>query len=325
MTSPRVLCLGEILFDNLADQAGREMEAVESWTPYPGGAPANVACGLVKLGTAAGFIGCVGQDPAGEQLVQLLQQLQVDTTGVQRHSQAPTRVVYVTRSPLGERTFAGFGGPATTDFADTHLQATQLPESLFQAADYLVMGTLGLAYPETRQAMLRALDLAERHFVKILIDINWRPVFWPNPDLAFEVILPVLKRADFLKLSQDEAQWLFQTTDPGAIAYRMNETEGVLVTAGADGCAYCLGANEARVPAFPVPVVDTTGAGDAFVAGFLHQLVQRGIQGLQNPQVAHSVVRYASAVGAMTTLKPGAIAAQPTAAAVEVFLASAHP
>ncbi len=148
MTSSRVLCLGEILFDRLADQPGRELERVESWTPYPGGAPANVACGLVKLGTTAGFIGCVGRDKAGDDLVALLESTGVDTTGVQRHPTAPTRQVYVTRSQAGERHFAGFGDIATTEFADTRLAADRLPEALFAGADYLVMGTLELAIPK---------------------------------------------------------------------------------------------------------------------------------------------------------------------------------
>jgi fructokinase len=109
VTNPRVLCLGEILFDCLADQLGRSLEDVESWTPYPGGAPANVACALVKLGTSAGFVGCVGEDEPGNQLVQLLQDIGVDSTGIQRHPTAPTRQVYVVRSEKGDREFAGFG------------------------------------------------------------------------------------------------------------------------------------------------------------------------------------------------------------------------
>ena len=101
MSNPRVLCLGEILFDLLADQVGRSLEQVESWTAYPGGAPANVACALVKLGTTAGFIGCVGEDEPGDALVQLLQTVGVDTTGVQRHPTAPTRQVDVVRTESG--------------------------------------------------------------------------------------------------------------------------------------------------------------------------------------------------------------------------------
>ncbi|MBD2124700.1 PfkB family carbohydrate kinase [Trichocoleus sp. FACHB-262] len=320
MVHPRVLCLGEVLFDCLANQPGRSLEQVESWTPYPGGAPANVACALVKLGTTAGFVGCVGQDEPGANLVQLLQTVGVDTKGVQRHPTAPTRQVYVLRSETGDRIFSGFGDLDTAEFADTHLQADQLPVELFESADFLVLGTLELAYPESRAATERALQLAEQHYVKTLVDVNWRPMFWPDPEIAPAIIQDLLKRVDFLKLADEEAEWLFGTADPGAIAHRLGNTESVLVTAGAKGCAYYLGGHEGHLNAFDVESEDTTGAGDSFVAGFLHQVAQNGLQSLSDPETAKKVVTYASAVGALTTTRPGAIAAQPTPAEVEAFL-----
>ncbi|QSJ19010.1 carbohydrate kinase [Nostoc sp. UHCC 0702] len=322
MSNPRVLCLGEILFDCLADQLGLKLEEVKSWTPYPGGAPANVACALVKLGTTAGFIGSVGEDEAGNELVKLLQEVGVDTTGVQRHPTAPTRQVYVTRDLAGDRTFAGFGQYDTTEFADTRLHAKQLPNLLFQEADFLVLGTLELAYPESEQAIYRALDLAEQYDLKIVLDVNWRPVFWQDANIARQKIQETFKRVDFLKLAKEEALWLFDTTDPGAITYRLDSVEGVLITDGENGCAYCLGENEGTLPSFSVDVVDTTGAGDSFLAGFIHQLSQHGIQKLRDAEIAKQIVTYASAVGALTTIKAGAIASQPTAAEVEAFLAT---
>jgi fructokinase len=266
----------------------------------------------------------VGKDKAGDELVQLLQDKGVDATGVQSHPKAPTRQVNVLRSESGDRIFAGFRDHDTTEFADTRLQASQLPVQLFEAADFLVLGTLELAYPDSRDSVLRALQLAEQYDVKILLDVNWRPVFWPNPDTAPQTIKELFRRIDFLKLSTEEAEWLFDTTDAGAIKYRLDSVEGVLVTAGEHGCRYCLSENEGKLPAFSVPVVDTTGAGDSFVAGFVHQLDKLGIQKLADPQTAQRVVMYASAAGALTTMNPGAIAAQPTAAQVEAFLNS-HP
>ncbi|MBW4500581.1 MAG: carbohydrate kinase [Scytonema hyalinum WJT4-NPBG1] len=322
MSNPRVLCLGEVLFDRLADQLGRRLEEVESWTAYPGGAPANVACALVKLGTPAAFIGTLGEDAPGNELVELLQKVGVDTTGVQRHATAPTRQVNVVRSLEGDRTFAGFKDHDTTEFADTRLKADKLPLKLFEAADFLVLGTLELAYPESEQAVHRALKLAEQYDIKILLDVNWRPVFWTNPDIAPQKIQELFKQVDFLKLSKEEAEWLFDTADPGAITYRLNSVEGVVVTDGEHGCAYCLGENEGKIPAFSIPVVDTTGAGDSFVAGFIHQLLTHGIHSLNDSQTARRIVTYASATGALTTTKPGAIASQPTADEVEAFLAS---
>lgn len=325
MTIPRILCLGEILFDLLSDQPGRPLEAVSSWTAYPGGAPANVACALVKLGTPSGFIGCVGADAPGETLVNLLQSTGVNTQGIQRHATAPTREIYVVRTAANDRIFSGFGDRDSAQFADTHLQADQLPIDLFAQADYLVLGTLEMAYPESRQAIERALELAEQHFVKILVDVNWRHMFWSDPEAAPPLIHELMKRVDFLKLSEEEADWLFGTQDPGVIAHRLNSVEGVLVTAGDRGSAYCLGENEGKLPAFVVEVEDTTGAGDGFVAGFLHQLCQHSVQDLTDPDVARSIVTYASAVGALTTLRAGAIAAQPTAAEVEAFLYLQQP
>ena len=228
------------------------------------------------------------------------------------------------RTESGDRIFAGFTGHDTTEFADTRLQASQLPVQLFETADFLVLGTLELAYPDSSASIRRALKLADQYDVKILLDVNWRPVFWSDPDAAIPTIQEVVKQVDFLKLSKEEAQLLFNTADPGAITYRLDSVEGVLVTDGEHGCAYCLSENEGRLPSFSVPVVDTTGAGDSFVAGFIHQLCQIGIHSLADAQIAKKVVTYASTAGALTTMKPGAIAAQPTAAEVEAFLNS-HP
>jgi fructokinase len=324
MNSPRVLCLGEILYDFLANQPGVPLEQVTSWTPYPGGAPANVACALTRLGTPSGFIGCVGQDQAGDALVSLLVETGVEITGVQRHSTAPTRGVYVVRSLTGDRTFAGFGNYPTTDFADAFLDPDQIPISLFELADFMVLGTLELAYPDSRAAVLRALRLCDRYYTKVFLDINWRPVFWTDPKLASGIIQDILAYADFVKCSDDEAKLLFGTTDAAVIAHRLGSVEGVLVTAGEKGCTYCIGDHTGEVPAFSIDVEDTTGAGDSFVAGFLHQLVQQGIQALEDPVTVHQIVTYASAVGALTTMRSGAIAAQPTAAEVEAFLQRKH-
>ncbi len=324
MDNPRVLCLGEILFDCLADQLGLPLEQVQSWTPYPGGAPANVATALVKLGVPSGFIGCIGKDKSGDVLVNILHTSEVDITGVQRHPTAPSRAVYVVRSTSGDRTFAGFGDFDTSEFADTRLQADKLPEDLFVGADFLVLGTLELAYPESGKAVYRALDLAQKHGVKVLLDVNWRPVFWKYPHLASGIIKQLFRRVDIIKLAREEAMWLFNTAEPGAIIRQLKNNDvnlaGVIITDGGSGCAYSFGGNEARIQAFSVPVVDTTGAGDSFVAGFIQQLLTYGFDAISDSSKMKKMVTYASAVGALTTTKPGAIAAQPKAAEVEAFL-----
>ncbi|MGL6345258.1 MAG: carbohydrate kinase family protein [Waterburya sp.] len=317
----KVICLGEILIDCLADDLGKSVSEVTSWTPYPGGAPANVACALAKLGTPSAFIGCVGKDSQGQELVQLLQSIKVDTAGVQYTDKAPTRKIYVTRTASGDRIFAGFGDQKPDQFADAYLQAQYLPQELFLEAEFLVLGTLELAYPQSREAVFQALKLAEAYHLKIVLDVNWRPMFWLNEAEALPLIKQLWQYVDFLKLSAEEAQWLFNTTDAGAIAHRLGSVEGVLVSNGEAQVSYCLSDNEGTVNPIPVAVKETTGAGDAFLAGFIHQLCQQGTKNLSQPQIAKEVVRYACAVGGLTTTKSGAIAAQPTAAEVAAFLA----
>ena len=316
----KVICLGEILFDCLADELGKSLEAVLSWTSYPGGAPANVACALVKLGTPTAFIGCVGQDSQGTELVKLLDSVGVNTTGIQYHTDAPTREVYVLRSSTGDRIFTGFGNRQPDEFADAYLQAEQLPPELFLEAEFLVLGTLELAYPDTRKAVFRALKLAEEYHLKVVLDINWRPMFWRDRSQALPLMEKLWEYIDFVKLAQEEAQWLFNTADAGAISYRLDSVEGVLVSNGDANVSYCLNDNEGVVTPFPVKVNDTTGAGDAFLAGLIHQLCQIKMDSLNDADVAKEIVTYACAVGGLTATKPGAIAAQPTQVEVKAFL-----
>jgi fructokinase len=323
VSNPKILCLGEILFDLLADRPTELISEVQSWTPYAGGAPANVACALAKLGIPTALITCMGTDESEQELIKLLIRLEINITGIQNNAEFPTRQVYVLRSPTGERIFAGFGERGVDDFADTRIDPDKLPLELFLDAEFLVIGTLGLAYPQTRSAIFRALELAERYSLKVVVDVNWRSMFWPNPQAAPNLIAQLWPYVDFVKLSVEEAQWLFKTSDAGTIARYLDSVEGVLVTAGKEGnVSYYLNELEGEVSPFEVKVEDTTGAGDAFLAGFLACLCRYGIASLNNPTIARKIITYACAVGALTTTKCGAIDSQPTFVEVEKFIAA---
>jgi fructokinase len=170
--------------------------------------------------------------------------------------------------------------------------------------------------------MMRALELAKIYGVKVLIDINWRPVFWPNLEVAPDRIRDFIFWADLLKCSEEEAAWLFGTDTPGEISSQYPNLGAILVTGGAKGCKYHLGKNSGTVEAFPGEVVDTTGAGDGFVAGFLARAGLGGDQIGENADLARKAVIYACAVGTMVTRGAGAIASQPTREQVEEFLAA---
>jgi fructokinase len=309
-----VICLGEVLFDLLAQQSGVSSENVTAWTPLPGGAPANVACALVKMGDRSRFIGCVGQDEAGTKLAAKLASEGVDLAGLQYHPTAPTRQVQVIRTADGDRVFGGFGQIPTDRFADTQLSA--VPSDLFTGADFLLLGTIALAYPLSAQSTWQAVALAQANGVKILVDINWRPTFWTlSTDVAISQIKQLLAKADYIKFAKEEAELIYGKTSPQSLRTDLPAALGIFVTDGGNICEYWLNGHSGQQPAFAVKAIDTTGAGDAFVAGLLHQLGTGQTNGA-------NIVRYAAAAGALTTRQPGAIDSQPTDAEIQQFLAS---
>lgn len=318
MTEP-VICLGECLVDRLFEAGEMPEAASNHGTDYPGGAPANVAAAIAKLGTPTQLISALGQDDLGDWLIQVLQEQGV-ACQIQRVADVPTRTVLVQRDETGDRNFIGFNAPDPAAFADAHLTPEWIDAVDFAGVKYLVMGTLGLAYPTTARAMERARDKAQQAGAKLVIDLNWRPVFWPEVNLAPAKIRDFLNAADLLKLALEEALWLFETDSAVDICQQLPQCEAVLLTDGGNGSTCATKQHSVSLPAFEVSSQDTTGAGDAFLAGILHQLCQRGWDVWQDPAEIKAILRYASAVGALTTLKPGAIAAQPTPQAVDAFL-----
>lgn len=301
-------------------------EQVKTWIPYPGGAPANVAAALGRLGVKVSFVSAVGQDDLGEQMLDLLQSRKVDLSAVQRVPE-PTRDVLVTRDEGGEREFSGFGAAKNDEYADCFIDADKMPEPTIKNSTALVTGTLGLSFPKTAAAMRKAVSYARSGPCSVLVDINWRPVFWESlSHQAVEIVSEYAGGADILKLSEEEAEWLYGVHadqamhQPDLVLHAVPETvQGVLVTAGGHGAAYCFrntkgGLIKGFVPVLKVKVADTTGAGDAFLSGFLYSMVKAGgLQAFQSdPDKLKHAVEFAAACGGFTCSKPGAIAAQPT-------------
>ena len=310
---PTVVCLGEALIDRLGPPGG-DPEVDQPVDDCLGGAPANVACGLARLGTPVAFSGRLGRDAIGEAFTRLFAERGVDTTLLQRDAERPSRIVMVRRSLEGERQFQGFDGDQGAGFADQALQPAALPQ-----ARWLLIGTLPLATPTSSSALLSAVRQARCQGTAIALDVNWRPTFWDvaaDPEAgpfaaAKAAIQPLLDQAALIKLAREEALWFFNTDDPGAIQQALPQRPDVVVTDGAAPVRWQLGVIAGQQAAFQPPtVVDTTGAGDAFTAGLLHRWAA----------APHERIRFAAACGALVCGGAGGIDPQPTQAQVEAFL-----
>jgi len=310
---PVVVCLGEALIDRLGPPGG-DPGVDRPVDDRLGGAPANVACGLARLGTPVAFAGRLGQDAIGEAFSSLFAERGLETALLQRDAERPSRIVLVRRSLDGERQFQGFAGDEGAGFADQALEPAALPQ-----ARWLLIGTLPLAAPNSASALLSAVRQAQSQGTAIALDVNWRPTFWDatadpgaGPTAAAkQAIQPLLNQAALIKLAREEALWFFQSDDPGVIQQALPQRPDVVVTDGAAPVQWQLADESGRQPAFQPPtVVDTTGAGDAFTAGLLHRWAAA-------PQER---IRFAAACGALVCGGAGGIDPQPTQAQVEAFL-----
>lgn len=354
---PRVLCCGEALLDRLLP-AGLDGDAVSApWVSVPGaapvredqaaaddqaddqlgGAPANVACALARLGTPSAFLGRLGRDAIGAACAALFTDRGVDSRGIQWDPLRPTRQVLVLREPTGERRFGGFLGDRGAGFADQALDADALctaAAALLPSAHWLVCGSLALAAPLSAQAQLALIELLpaggeDGAGPGLAVDLNWRPSFWglpPGSDPPPEVqarIRPLLERARLIKCSAEEARSFFGSEDPGRISAALTHHPAVCVTDGGGPLRWRLGGREGVLQPPVIEAVDTTGAGDAFLAGLLHGLVASAqpLAEIQDPQ---ALIRFAAACGALVCRATGAIAPQPELVVVKRFLAE-HP
>lgn len=296
-----LLCLGEILID-FAPVDGL-------YQPNPGGAPANVACAAAKLGLRSAFAGQVGPDGFGALCRQALTDAGCCTDYLRTGSQ-PTTLAFVTLAPDGDRSFAFY----RTGTADVCLDT--VPEADCRIFHF---GSVSLTAEPSRSTTLRAAAAAKSRGSLISYDPNLRLALWPDAATARQEMTAALPLADYVKLAEEEVEFLFDTPEAEAIPTAMAQhgLRLVVVTRAERGCTAYFSRQTFDSPAIPVQAIDTTGAGDAFWAGLLSQLLHHGL----STETLPAALRYANAVGGIVTTRHGAIPALPTASEVALWLA----
>ncbi len=312
------VCLGEALIDFVADTAGVPLLECPGFLKAPGGAPANVAVGLARLGVPAAFVGKVGEDPFGRFLQRTFADAAVDTSGMRFDPNHRTGLAFVALGADGERDFAFFRNPS----ADMLLRPEEIPDELL-ACRVFHFGSITLIQDPSRSATLDALARARRQGAWISYDPNLRPLLWPDLETARSEIRAALPLADFVKVSEEEAEFLYGPAPLPELAARLLG-EGpslVALTRGAAGAVLATAATQLSLPGFQVEVVDTTGAGDGFAAGLIAWLLKRGAGPAELTEVdLREAGRFACAVAALTCTRKGAIPALPSGADVRKLL-----
>lgn len=262
MSLPLIVSAGEALTD-LVTAGGA------AWTAHPGGAGWNVARACAALGVSSAFAGAVGHDNFGDDLWRASAEAGLDLRFLQR-VEAPTlmAVVYSASPPayrfLGENS------------ADLHFDPAKLPEGWLQSVKWLHVGGISLSRWPLADTLLALVKQARAAGVKISFDPNAR-ITHSHPDYP-AVMQRVARQSDLLKFSDEDLGFFFpNTSEAGALQTLRgwNPRAPIVITRGSEGATLYHAAGRADLPAFPVQVADTVGAGDALCAGLLVSATER--------------------------------------------------
>ena len=314
-----VTALGELLID--FTESGTSTQGNPVLEANPGGAPCNVLAMLEKLGKKAAFIGKVGNDMFGTQLKNAVEEVNIDTRNLVIDKEVHTTLAFVHTYPDGDRDFSFYRNPG----ADMMLTRDEVQEDLIRDSRIFHFGTLSSTHESVREATRYALDVAKEAGCIVSFDPNLRPPLWKSLEDARAEIEYGLGKCDILKISDNEVEFLFDTTDYDKGAALIEEKYHiplVLITLGKDGSrAYYRGRKVEAAPFLQENTIETTGAGDTFCASTLNYVLEHGLGDLSDENLKE-LLTFANAAASLITTKKGALRVMPARDEVLDFIAS---
>ncbi|WP_394251891.1 aminoimidazole riboside kinase [Vibrio profundi] len=282
----------------------------------PGGAPANVAVGVARLGCHCGFFGRVGLDPLGKFMKQTLLDENVDVESLKLDKAQRTSTVLVDLDEHGERTFTFMVKPS----ADQFMQKEDIPQ--FEAGQWLHACSIALANEPSRTSTLEAIQRMKQVGGFVSFDPNLREEVWQNPNELISVVMKAVALADVVKFSEEELMLLTgaPSIEAGIEQLAPLELKLIVITQGEHGALVIFNGKAFRVSATTVKVIDTTGAGDAFVCGLLARLSQQAEW--LHEDIVLNAVEWGNACGGLATTEKGAMTALPTRTTLDRLLSS---
>ena len=318
-----IVCFGEALIDFLAAPEGGQGRVFRQ---FAGGAPANAAVAIARLGGACEFVGMLGRDMFGDFLLDSLHEAAVGTQFVRRTDRANTALAFVSLDARGERSFSFYRPPA----ADLLFAQGDFDDACFR--DLGIFHVCSNSMTDARIADTTFAGMQRAHATGALIsmDINLRPALWPEGKPVIERLWRALALADMVKLAREELEFLQQGTASAdaVIARLLGDARLVLVTDGGEPLHWHTRSGFGAIVPPQVTTIDTTAAGDAFIGGLLCQLQKAGIRAQQfdafiaDEAMLAQALDYAAACGAFAVTRHGAFAALPTHVEVLALLAT---
>lgn len=318
----RLFSIGEVLIDFIPAQKGKALKDVISFERAPGGAPANVAAAVAKAGANASMITKLGEDAFGDFLIETLTEVGVNTDYVFRTKEANTGLAFVSLKEDGERDFSFYRNPS----ADLLLSEEEIVASWFKEGDILHFCSVDLVESPMKQAHQKAIQYAKENGAIISFDPNVRLPLWKTPEVCRKTILAFIPQAHILKISDEELEFITGIANEKEAVRSLftGDVRAVIYTRGANGAELYVKEKCYQSNGYKVEVQDTTGAGDAFIGGFLYKLLEKKVTLSKLESILQSdhkdILSYANASGALTTTGKGAISALPTKAEIVALI-----
>lgn len=303
-----VTVLGELLID--MTYAGKSDAGQTLFEQNPGGAVANVAVAVQRLGGRTAFIGKVGRDMHGDFLRETLEKEKVNTESLYADESVFTTLAFVNLDESGDRSFSFARKPG----ADICLTKEEVPIDVIRNTKIFHTGSLSLTDEPCRAASLFATEEAKKAGCILSYDPNYRAPLWESEEKAVEEMRSVLPFMDIIKISDAETALLTGAESPEE-ASRILLDGGipvVIVTLGKDGAIVRTKEGLIHTAARAENVTDTTGAGDSFMGGFLWKVAESGKHPSElSTEEVKAFADFASRVAGKCVQKRGGIPSMP--------------
>jgi fructokinase len=310
MATPEILVAGETLVDFLPDRSG-PLRDVEGFTRRAGGAPANVAIALARLGERPWFLSNLSTDAFGEFLMETLATEGVPERLLTRDKDHRTTLAFVAHDESADRSFTFY----RTETADQHIDPSVVGDDALEAVSWVVLGGVALASEPARSRLFAFVERAREHDCTVVFDPNSRPELWADAATYERTLEGMFALTDIAKVAGEDLAGTRFAAAPDSLLDAGPHT--VFWTRGASGARVVAdgrapwGPTEHDHAGYRVNSVDTTGAGDAFLAGVLSALV--------DGESLDEMLAFANALAALTTTESGAVGALPDREAVATF------
>jgi len=315
-----IVCFGEALIDFLhVNQINQDGIALKEFRQFPGGAPANAAVAVAKLGGNVEFAGQVGDDSFGHFLIRCLQEYGVDTNCTLTHPTAKTALAFVSRDESGERSFEFYRDKS----ADMMFQQEQISDDWFTEASILHFCSNTLTNSEIAATTKACVEKAKAASSLVSFDVNLRDNLWANNCIDIALVNELTQRCDLIKYSKEEIDLLSQGTLAQYIDTLLDAgVKLILITDGAKAISYFTPKHSGEIQPPRVNAVDTNASGDTFIGAMLRCLSE--VSNLSeltsnHPERLETLISFAAQCSAYTVTREGAFTAMPNFDAVKEY------